>query len=242
MTNKLTFAMKLESLRKFKKLNQSQLADLVGVSRAAISLYESGKNSPSYKVLKKLSEALDTDIAVLMDDAATAEMPKAPFDAHAIGPLADMPHVDLPAPSFKVLASFAEMGGITPEALSHCDTLRVYLRPYELPEKYEGAMVIEIWGDSMEPELHSGERMIAWQVPESKWETLHNAACVVAYDDTVTIKAIIENDLFVHDRLTLRAANKEAGYFVVSRDTIHSIWEVREYYDRPKYSLSFNRR
>lgn len=165
-----------------------------------------------------------------------------PLEVYVEGPLVDMPHVDLPYPDFKTLAHFGQQPGLSLKSFINSPTLRVYLRPGELPSKYDNAMVIEIWGDSMEPELHSGDRMIVWQVPESKWESLHNTACVVAYDDTVTIKAIIENDLFVHDRLTLRAANPASGYFVVGRESIHSIWEVREYYDRPKYSLSFSRR
>lgn len=226
----------IQEMRKQNRLTQDALAKRIGVSRAAISQFESGDSKPSVDTLSKLAQVFDVDMQVLL----TGKL--APFDVHFQGPLADQPHVDLPFPDFKTLAHFGQHSGLSLQSLANCNTLRVYLRPGELPSRYEGAMVIEIWGDSMEPELHNGERMIVWQVSEGKWESLHNTACVVAYDDTVTIKAIIENDLFVHDRLTLRAANRDSGYFVVPRNSIHSIWEVREYYDRPKYSLSLNRR
>lgn len=55
----------IEQARKRKKLSQAQLADLVGVSRASISLYETGAGDPSYKVLGKLAEVLDFSFPTL---------------------------------------------------------------------------------------------------------------------------------------------------------------------------------
>lgn len=59
MTNNSLLGEKIESARKKKKLSQAKLAELIGVSRASISLYETGAGNPSYKVLAKLAEELD---------------------------------------------------------------------------------------------------------------------------------------------------------------------------------------
>jgi transcriptional regulator with XRE-family HTH domain len=49
---------KIVDARRSKGMTQAELAELTGVSRASISLYESGNGHPSYKVLGKLSKAL----------------------------------------------------------------------------------------------------------------------------------------------------------------------------------------
>jgi transcriptional regulator with XRE-family HTH domain len=49
---------KIEAARRSKKLSQEKLAELLGVSRASVSLYETNSGRPSYKVLGKLSEVL----------------------------------------------------------------------------------------------------------------------------------------------------------------------------------------
>ncbi len=67
----------IEQARKKKNLSQSQLADIVGVSRASISLYETGAGDPSFRVLVKLAEALDFSLLTLMkmsQDDYTATM------------------------------------------------------------------------------------------------------------------------------------------------------------------------
>lgn len=102
---------------------------------------------------------------------------------------------------------------------------------------YADALVIDIEGDSMEDSLQSGDKVIAWPVPPSKWEHLHNTICMVDYDDTVTVKAILKNDLFTSDSLTLVATGGGGGSFTVGRSAIHSIWEVREFFDPPKVRL-----
>ena len=251
MSDKQTLSERLKLLRRERRLTQDELAARLGLTKSAISKFETGNSAPSFDTLKKVAALYKVSTDYLLNGSSStfatqsqniSSYKTAPFDAHAVGPLADQPHVDLPFPDFKTLAHFGQHEGLSLKSFINSPTLRVYLEPGEMPEKYAGAMVIEVWGDSMEPNLYSGDRMIVWQVPESKWESLHNVDCVVAYDETVTIKAIAENDLFVHDRLTLRAANPPTSYFVVARSAITSIWEVGEYYKRPKYVPSARRR
>jgi hypothetical protein len=223
-----------------------QISEILGERRARPSselLEKIGKSYPEIRtdwLLLGEGEMLksgNSDAQAQKDSSYNA-----PIEVSALGPLADQPYVDLPFPDFKALAHFGQHPGLSLQSFATSPTLRLYLAPDEMPERYVGAIVIEIFGESMEPELHNGDRMVVWHIPESKWEMLHNTVCVVSYDDTVTIKGIAENDLYEHNRLKLRAANPPTSYFVVGRDKISSIWEVREYYDRPKFTPSFIRR
>lgn len=233
-------------------INQKQLAARANIRESTLSNYMTGRNGARVSNLKKIAEVLGVSPEQLLQEPATDKVPRGTaaqesavaydspknFDVHFDGPLLDQPHVDLPYADAKVLATFDPSVGLSLLSLAGSRTLRLYLKPGELASKYSGAMVVELLGDSMEPVLHSGDRMIVWQIPESKWHTLHNTAAVVFYDDTVTVKAIRENELLTEDRLTLRAANPKSGFFTVGLGSIRSIWEVREYYDRPRFTLT----
>lgn len=56
----------MKKLRKAKKLTQKELAELVGISEAQISLIESGKRFPSFETLLKIAEALDCESSDLL--------------------------------------------------------------------------------------------------------------------------------------------------------------------------------
>jgi repressor LexA len=150
--------------------------------------------------------------------------------------LNELPSVELPFVSVHARASYIGLGGASVDARSF-DTVHLTLMSPDEASKYEGAVVFEVNGDSMQPLLHSGQRVIAWPLDEAKWEQVHNKVCVVAYDDTVTIKAVRSNDLFTKNMLVLHALDERVGYLPVSRRSIRSIWFVDEFFDRPKVRL-----
>lgn len=57
---------KLQRLRKDKKPTQSQLADLIGITTASISLYESNDRKPSITTLEWLCEFFDITASELL--------------------------------------------------------------------------------------------------------------------------------------------------------------------------------
>lgn len=65
MNNPSEIGNRIEEARRHKKLNQSELAGIIGVTRASISLYETGAGNPSKKVLHKLADALDVPVGYL---------------------------------------------------------------------------------------------------------------------------------------------------------------------------------
>jgi len=63
------FYLRLIEARKLNDLNQTQLAKLIGLTRAAVSSMESKKRAPSCQTLIKLSDALHVSIDYLLGRA-----------------------------------------------------------------------------------------------------------------------------------------------------------------------------
>lgn len=55
-------AYKLKTLRKTKKLTQEQLAVLLGVTRATVSNYETGRRAPHIKELERIAKTLGVSL------------------------------------------------------------------------------------------------------------------------------------------------------------------------------------
>jgi hypothetical protein len=202
-------------------------------------------NKPSYEALLKILSAypsVNTDWLLkgegeMLQTEASAEKPQkvsayppGQSNAHAVGLLSEIPVIELRRVSFKARASFnyAQLQRFKDNDIF--DTVLHRLPPGKTAEDYQDALVFDIEGDSMEPSLRDGQQVIAWPVSEGKWEYLHNTICVVDYDETVTVKAVLKNDLNNTDGLTLHATGGLGGSFTVARKDIHSIWEVREFY------------
>lgn len=247
---------RLKLLRKAHKFTQDELAERLGLTKSAISKFETGNSAPSFDTLKKIVALYNVSTDYLFNSSdstfeaymavnppypATWQSPEAQArkslsyppsqtNVHAIGLLSDIPVITLQRVSFKARASFGYMQMQRFKDSDIFDTVLFRLPPGRAEEDYKDALVFDIEGDSMEPSLRDGQQVIAWPVPDSRWEYLHNTICVVDYAEEVTVKAILKNDLNNTDGLTLHATGGLGGSFTVARKDIHSIWEVREFY------------
>ena len=70
---------KIKTLRKEKELSQLELAEMLCVSRQAISSWEAGTSRPSTENLQSLSKLFSIPFEILLDDTATAEPEKVPL-------------------------------------------------------------------------------------------------------------------------------------------------------------------
>lgn len=62
------FPEKLRSARKAKSMNQTELAQAVGVTQRSLTNYECGKARPRDNVIRKLAEVLDVTVEYLIND------------------------------------------------------------------------------------------------------------------------------------------------------------------------------
>lgn len=251
MSDKQDFGDVLALLREGKRVSQQAVGELIGVSRSAVNGYEKGKSFPVPDKLLKLAQYFGVSVDYLLtgvnttsqanlagvsknsaihSSAGTSTYPPDQNNAHAVGLLSDIPIIKLRRVSFKARASFGYAQLQRYKDSDIFETVLFRLPPGRTEEDYHDALVFDIEGDSMEPSLRDGQQVIAWPISEGKWEYLHNTICVVGYDEQVTVKAILKNDLNNTEGLTLHATGGLGGSFTVERKDIHSVWEVREFY------------
>jgi transcriptional regulator with XRE-family HTH domain len=63
------FPEKLRTARKEKELNQTELAQAVGLTQRSLTNYECGRAIPRPSIMRKLAEALDVTVEYLTNDA-----------------------------------------------------------------------------------------------------------------------------------------------------------------------------
>ena len=59
-------AERLKALRAEKQITQVQLAEMLGVSKGTVAMWETGKSVPTMKNMIALSEILNTDVEILV--------------------------------------------------------------------------------------------------------------------------------------------------------------------------------
>ncbi len=96
---------------------------------------------------------------------------------------------------------------------------------------YNKVQVIEIDGDSMEPTLQSGAKVLLKKVDKGDWIYINSGVYVVVYDNRVSVKRIKENDLLLKGVLKLHSDNSEGGHFIVKGESIQGIYKVERVVD-----------
>lgn len=201
---------KIYELRKKKKLTQSGLAELVGVSGGAISQFESGINLPSPSTQEKLSKALDFDlIGFSLINQQPREMLKDEDSVDVVFvPLSDYPWFESFAEWYRAWWHGHGDAGLasklSDEEWNRYNVImhnRHYTTALSLPNiNYDRAFVVEIKGNSMAPRYPHGSRYVAMLVEDFKYSTGVHLFCFHA--KSLFVRRIISNKDGV---LTLRA-------------------------------------
>jgi len=71
----------LKELRKANKVNQTELADRLGVSRSAISTWETGANEPDTQTLLKIANFFDVSVSYLLGETTLKKIEEIPLEA-----------------------------------------------------------------------------------------------------------------------------------------------------------------
>lgn len=99
----MDFGKKLSELRKQNGISQEKLAEMVGVSRQAVTKWESGKSNPDTENLIRLAEIF----GISLDELCLGEIPKKPEAKIHIGG-----HI-LALLSLLIVAAYCVIGGVT---------------------------------------------------------------------------------------------------------------------------------
>ncbi|MFR8665397.1 MAG: helix-turn-helix domain-containing protein [Ruthenibacterium sp.] len=76
--------MLLRELRKQRGLTMKELGEKIGVSESTISLYETGRRSPSYEILLKIAEYFGVSVDYLLRGGEEKEKPASQEDDELI--------------------------------------------------------------------------------------------------------------------------------------------------------------
>lgn len=191
----------IRELRKKKGLTQQELGEYLGVQKTAISYYESGKRQPTPDMLMKMADLFGVSVDVILgreDQPAEAPGWKDASEVTAKPspprfPLPDLDHETARIPILgSVHAGYDYMAEENYEGYLEVDPA--------VKQRHPDAYVVQVKGDSMEPEIRHGA--IAICVPSSEYRS-GCLALVSINGDEATVKRLKING----DGITLIPAN-----------------------------------
>jgi len=217
--------MLIKSLRTNANLTQTALGEKLGVGKAAISSYEKGKSHPSDSVLERLAKEFDLSIDTLRD-----ELTGSPVSGDAF--LISHPKDNVKPVSVRVYRRLPLSARATfAESFAQDHDFRSWERASVVPDPndpdVEHGMVVDVNGDSMDPQLRSGMRVLVEEVPEiDGWKMARPGVYVVVYRNHIVIKRIKENTLARTGEVWLHSDNPDGGRELVRIDDLRSMWRV----------------
>ncbi|GAB2570285.1 helix-turn-helix transcriptional regulator [Spirosoma areae] len=136
--------------------------------------------------------------------------------------ISDDDTVEVPFVPVKFYASFVESYA---EGSSTTDGELFRVRK-PVTKGHKNAVVLEISGNSMSPQLAHGAKVLAVPVNESNWEYQSGGVYAVMYRDYFVVKRIRDNELITRKYLTLHSDNPNGGNVTVPLQDIRGIWKI----------------
>ncbi|WP_138994031.1 S24 family peptidase [Larkinella sp. C7] len=93
--------------------------------------------------------------------------------------------------------------------------------------------IIKIDGDSMEPQLISGAKVLAYRVEHDSFRLIRPQVLAVQYGEEVVVKRIVENQYEEKRGFMLHSDNPPPNPYFVKADDIKQIWVIVKIYDAP---------
>lgn len=155
-------------------MHQQDLADLLGISRSAISMWETGRSRPDGDMLENLAEIFEVSVDYLLGLTDYRTPNQFIIDAQPVPEMSRVPIIGT------VKAGF---GGI-----SYTEDLGMDYAVLRHPEDF---FFLQVRGDSMEPDIREGDLALI-----KKQDTLESGelGVIVLNGDEGTIKKFIKKD------------------------------------------------
>lgn len=192
----MSFADRLKQARKGIRMSQQVLADGIGVSQNTISDWEHGRYEPSLDLIGRVARHMDVDPAVL---TGTSPMPSTLAAA-----------ASSPVPEYDISVA-AGAGAVISDSppIAHWPFPSKLFEDMRRPA--EAFVMFTVMGDSMEPTLKSGDRIL---VDTSKTSPSAPGIYVIATDDFAAVK-----------RLEMIPGGKPARVRIRSDNPLHGSFE-----------------
>lgn len=195
MMTKKEIGQRLKEARRQKGLSQTEVAEHLGVGQNSISGWEQGHHLPTYEVLAQLAAYLEIDDLVVPDVNRNSEL------------LDDVVHV----PEFAVTVS-AGAGAFAADddPIGHWPFPRRFFESMgRLANQF---VMLTVWGDSMEPTLRSGDKII---IDTKRINPAQPGIYVIALENVAVVK-----------RLDMIPGKKPAKLRISSDNPLHQAYEA----------------
>lgn len=250
--NELTLGSKVYELRKKLKLTQVQLAEMIGVSGAAISHFEKGTSKPGFETLEKISRALSFDFSEFYTEpksgsAEDAEMYRRYITA--LNAFRGMPKGRLSSYKKVLEIPFELESYIALPLYTFSEFIERELDPLPSDEHifdkpkvgvlplhgidYSLASVIEIQGSSMAPRYPENSRYVLFEVEEEHWQYSTGVHAIWLKAKRLLVKRIVSNKEGV---MTLRS-DATGDQTTVEIADIVSLWRLGQAIHLPPEEL-----
>ncbi|WP_031527036.1 XRE family transcriptional regulator [Dyadobacter crusticola] len=219
-------AQRFAQIRKLLDLNQEKMGLRVGIGQSHVAQYEKGKRP----IGKNVEYRIINELNINPDWWHTGEgeifnTPK-PESSDPIIENESLKYEELTYISTKARASFMELMDVNVEHETYW-----VLKPNP-EESYADQVVIEIGGDSMEPNYWDGCKVRCKVVPNGDWVYLNSGVYAVSYGNFFVVKRVKNSP--VDGRIILHSDNIETGGSTeVPLEKVRRIWRVLRIVDAP---------
>ena len=198
----MNFGTKLKQLREYKNLNQSELAEKLGVSRGAISDYERNKTEPNFLALKFISSFFNIKIddlinenVHLINEIDKNENVHLKYTPNYTPNSENLNIVSEPLPTYNLpkgipLVSATAVAGWGNEAfaLSNQDVIERYEIPLFKHKKVDFLITVE--GQSMVPLFNHGDIVACAIINQKSFIQYGKAHIIATKDQGILLKRI----------------------------------------------------
>lgn len=211
---------RIKERRKSAGLKQPEFAATVGASLATIKRWEAGKTIPDGNQLKSIASALNTTVAYLSGEtdnpgrASAAAEQELPLPESNVRPLSDVIWVPVVTSNIKVCCGDGaenDYEGLIWEEVGKYPILEADLIGYSWQLRDGGYHILTVEGDSMEPKVNDGDRILIADV-----EIRNGDLAVCLYRDRTILRGVA----FEKDGVRLIPWNKDySEIFVPQKDS-----------------------
>lgn len=174
------FSLRLKELRISKQLTQQKLADLIGVSKSSINMYERGTREPGLELLESLADFFNVDLDYIM---GKVDIPRSNLITNSL----NSPEISNNFSSYPIIGEIAAGFDVLCQENWTGDMVEIpdsYLKGHAKGEFF----VLRVKGDSMYPLYHDNDLVLVLKQSTVRFS---GDIGVILYDDEyATLKKI----------------------------------------------------
>lgn len=194
----------LKNLRVSRDITQEQLASMLGVSRSAIGMYETGGRQPDFEMMEAIADIFNVDMDYLMGRSQVERK-------HPITP----PGSEIP-PGFQPMPAMDEVPLVGRIACGTPITAEENVeRMVCVPSRWRATFTLTCQGSSMEPRVHDGDLVAIRSQPEVE----NGEVAAVRIEGEATLKRVYMHKNFIE----LRPENPAFESIILSKEDMNTV-------------------